>query len=308
MKVQPADGQDESLPRAMTCQALRSLAMASPRSPLGSEHMDGEAAIVVDCLSRKLRGAVKVSAFDSPPQFARERVQVEDATDLLPLVSGTRELYLKLHLATFSSFLRVFYGFCRSSMCSIVFAKHIFRTGGDDADEIVARERRLVAAWLQEKLQAQFSRPIEVTSESASHHGKVLARFAGTEEPSKGWQRFYSTFHIDHKQNTALLEDGVQVNVWMNLSEEPISDYNLGFLARSGHMIKGQQLPNLTQEQLDEVTVRYQAGLRRDQALIFQSTGAAAVVHGCFRYQDVGRLTHAPRYSLEFRLLLRLRP
>ena len=183
---------------------------------------------------------------------------------------------------------------------------YILRTGGDDGDEVVARERRLVAAWLQEKLQAQFSRPIEVTSESASHHGKVLARFAGTEEPSKGWQRFYSTFHIDHKQNTALLEEGVQVNVWMNLSEEPISDYHLGFLARSGHMIEGQQLPYLTEEQLDEVTVRYQAGLRRDQALIFQSTGAEAVVHGCFRYQDVGRLTHAPRYSLEFRLLLRL--
>ena len=44
------------------------------------------------------------------------------------------------------------------------------------------------------------------------------------------------------------------------------------------------------------------------EALIFQSTGAQSVVHGCFRFQDVDQLTHAPRYSLEFRLLLRQLP
>lgn len=43
------------------------------------------------------------------------------------------------------------------------------------------------------------------------------------------------------------------------------------------------------------------------QALIFQSTGAQSVVHGCFRFQDAEQLTHVPRYSLEFRLLLRRR-
>ena len=67
--------------------------------------MDGEAAIVVDCLSRKLRGSVRVSAFESPPQFATERVQVEDAAELLPLVSGTRELYLKPGLLAFAFWL-----------------------------------------------------------------------------------------------------------------------------------------------------------------------------------------------------------
>lgn len=233
---------------------------------------------MVDCLGRKLRGLVKVQPFageggEGPPQFAKERVQVEAADDLLPLITGTKKLYM---------------------------------TGAPAGDEeIICRERTLVAQWLQRKLQPQFETPIEVTSASASHHGKVLARFAGSEEPSKSWQRFYSTFHIDHKQNTASMEEGVQVNVWLNLSEQPISDFNLGFLQRAGCIMAGGELPLLTQEDLEEVTIRYQAELTKDQALIFQSTGAQSVVHGCFRFQDVDQLTHAPRYSLEFRLLLR---
>lgn len=214
-------------------------------------------------------------AFRELPQFAMERVQVESAEDLWPLITGTRELYLK----------------------------------GLDMDEmhssLVARERGCVAAWLQTKLQPQFACPIEVTSESASHHGKVLARFAGAEEPAKTWQRFYSTFHIDHKQNTASIEEGVQVNVWLNLAEEPISDFNLGFLARDGRMVAGQDLPRLSLEDMNDVSVRYQPNLRGDQALIFQSTGADAVVHGCFRFQNAEQVTHSPRFSLEFRVLLR---
>ena len=121
----------------------------------------GEASIVVDCLGRKLRGLVKVQPFageggEGPPQFAKERVQVEAADDLLPLITGTKKLYM---------------------------------TGAPAGDEeIICRERTLVAQWLQRKLQPQFETPIEVTSASASHHGKVLARFAGSEEPSKSWQ------------------------------------------------------------------------------------------------------------------------
>ena len=231
--------------------------------------VDGNSFIVVDCLAQKLRGLVKVFAFRDPPQFVLDRVQIESAEDLWPLIVGTRDLYLN----------------------------------GVGEEAVVVEERGFVAAWLQKKLQPQFAFPIEVTSESASHHGKVLARFAGAEEPSKSWQRFYSTFHIDHKQNTASIEEGVQVNVWLNLAEEPISDFNLGFLAKGEHMISGQDLPQL--DHLGDIRVRYQANLRRDQALIFQSTGANAVVHGCFRFQDAEKLTNSPRYSLEFRVLLR---
>ena len=195
----------------------------------------GEASIVVDCLGHKLRGFVKVHSFQNPPQFAVERVQVESADDLLPLISGTKELYM--------------------TGTQIV---------GDE--EVVSKERRLVAEWLQGKLQPQFEFPIEVTSESASHHGKVLARFAGAEEPSKSWQRFYSTFHIDHKQNSASIEEGVQVNVWLNLTDLPISDFNLGFLERGGKIISGEHLPKLNQEDMEEVMIRYQKELTKKQA------------------------------------------
>ena len=212
--------------------------MTSQGGPPGA----GEASIVVDCLVRKLRGLVKVQPFASAPQFAKERVQVEAAEELLPLITGTSEFYM---------------------------------TGAGAAgagEEIICRERALVAQWLQRKLQPQFEGPIEVTSASASHHGKVLARFAGSEEPSKSWQRFYSTFHIDHKQNTASMEEGVQVNVWLNLSEEPISDFNLGFLQRAGCIMAGGDLPLLTQEDLEEVTIRYQAELTKDQVRILRQT------------------------------------
>ena len=210
----------------------------SPVPRLSPMTSAGEASIVVDCLGRKLRGLVKVQPFagEGPPQFAKERVQVEAADDLLPLITGTRELYM---------------------------------TGAPAGDEeIICRERTLVAQWLQRKLQPQFECPIEVTSASASHHGKALARFAGSEEPSKSWQRFYSTFHIDHKQNTASMEEGVQVNVWLNLSEQPISDFNLGFLQRAGCILAGGELPLLRQEDLEEVIIRYQAELTKDQVRI----------------------------------------
>ena len=176
---------------------------------------------------------VKVKAFRSSPRFAAHRVQVESAEDLLPLIRNTRELYM---------------------------------TGQAVDEDIVSRERTLVAGWLQRKLQVQFDFPIEVTSESASHHGKVLARFAGAEEPSKSWQRFYSTFHIDHKQNSASMEDGVQVNVWLNLGEQAISDFNLGFLEHAGRIMAGIDLPTTTEEELKEVMIRYQAELTRNQA------------------------------------------
>lgn len=189
--------------------------------PLLPEDANGEASIVVDCLVRKLRGFVKVHAFKAPPQFAVQRVQVESADDLLPLIAGTRKLYLTGELRE------------------------------DAQDEVISMERSLVAKWLQGKLQPQFDFPIEVTSESASHHGKVLARFAGTEKPSKSWERFYSTFHIDHKQNTALMEEGVQVNVWLNLADQPISDFNLGFLQHAGRILAGGPCSNATSEGLN---------------------------------------------------------
>ncbi|CAJ1406556.1 unnamed protein product [Effrenium voratum] len=229
------------------------------------------AAITVDCLTRKLRATVRVEAFgEAKPRFAEQRVQLEPSGDLLPLIPRTRAaLY-------------------------------------EDGDVVDAEERALVAHWLQQKLQPQFDFPVEVTAESASHHGKVLPRFAGCEcSPGKNWQRFYSTFHIDHKQNCATMEEGVQVNVWLNLSERPISDFHLGFLEQRGAMLAGKDLPHLTQEDLQEVAVRYQALLGKDEALIFQSTGAMSVAHGSFRFQNEQKLTHEPRYSLEFRLLLR---
>ena len=165
-----------------------------------------------------------------------------------------------------------------------------------DCDVDTAEARANVARWLQGKLQSQFGFPVEVTTDSASHHGKILARYAGTDEPSRNWQRNYTTFHIDHKQNTAGLEDGVQVNVWLNLADEPISDFALGFLELGGSMVAGKDLPSMTQKEVENLTVRYRAGLTKDQALIFQSTGAYSVVHGSFRFEDARKLTSLPRY------------
>lgn len=192
-----------------------------------------------------------------------------------------------------------------------IFAEHRIQVecakeeAAGDVENVSAEERKHLAGWLARKLQPQFAFPIEVTTDSASHHGKVLARYAGTDEPARDWQRHYTTFHIDHKQNAASLGEGVQVNVWLNLMDEPISDFALGFLELDGRMIAGNELPLLTQHEAEQLIVRYKAGLAKDQVLIFQSTGAYSVVHGSFRFQDAEKLTHAPRYSLEFRLLLR---
>ena len=239
--------------------------------------------ITVDCLSRKLRATVRVREFDnSGPIFAEHRIQVECAKDLLPLIEGTRQRYLmRLRCA------------------------ELEEEAAGDVENVSAEERKHLAGWLARKLQPQFAFPIEVTTDSASHHGKVLARYAGTDEPARDWQRHYTTFHIDHKQNAASLGEGVQVNVWLNLMDEPISDFALGFLELDGRMIAGNELPLLTQHEAEQLIVRYKAGLAKDQVLIFQSTGAYSVVHGSFRFQDAEKLTHAPRYSLEFRLLLR---
>ena len=263
---------------------------ATPAGDVGAPD-DEMASITVDCLSRKLRASVKVRQFVCGPTFSEHRVQVECAKDLLPLIEETRIRYLRSAGLTEAGADKMEAAEAGADVAGLA--------GGESA------ERAHVARWLSQKLQPQFPFPIEVTTESASHHGKILARYAGTDEPARDWQRNYTTFHIDHKQNTASLEEGVQVNVWLNLSDEPVSDFALGFLELGGCMIEGKDLPSLTQQEVDQVMVRYRAKLTKDQALIFQSTGAKSVVHGSFRFQDAEKLTQAPRYSLEFRLLLR---
>jgi len=223
-----------------------------------------------------VRASVNVSEFHGSPTFAKHRIQIENTSELLPLVQSTIDL-------------------CMGTLV----------VDEEERNSIFASERRRILGWLHERLQPQFEVPIEVSEGSASHHGKILARFAGVEEPAKFWNRHYTTFHIDHKQNTAELDAGIQVNVWVNLTAKPISDFNLGFLEKAGQIIPGQQLNILKDEDFADVVVRYQPYLTNEHALIFQSTGAMSVIHGCFRFEDAGQLTNEPRHSIEWRFLVR---
>jgi hypothetical protein len=149
---------------------------------------------------------------------------------------------------------------------------------------------------------------------------------AGMQRKTLPLQRPGRAFHID-SDHTEL------VNIWLPLSDAPLSDNQLGFLLDGGsvttrtvttqgdpHRVAageatGSRLLDTAglkrlyaggKEAFAEfergAAVAYKPGMRWGDAIVFRSGGQRAVVHGNFRFDsEGGHRTDAPRRSVEFR-------
>ena len=106
-------------------------------------------------------------------------------------------------------------------------------------------------------------------------------------------------FHIDQEHSDL-------VNIWLPLTSEPLTDFQLGFIRYENQLMNATDWSNVrtklfTGECEKQARVIYPAMLKLGDAIIFRSGGKDAVVHGSFRFDAREKQTDLPRMSMEFR-------
>lgn len=299
----------------------------------------GTSSIKVDCLSRgKIRGSLCMRPFADPPTFRTHRVHlVEDTSSLLPLIEGTIAVCMDIEEGTEKTDAERFALFERErrSIASWVRAElepqfDFPITVEEVSSEDVAKNehinnygdhRQAVRFAGMDRPQRFYGKKDKIFHiDYGRSEGRLLA------EPTAGEE-------MDSYANS------IQVNLWLNLRSAPITDHMLGFLFWEQSSCDGERglrplsgaalahgdkflgelevstVTNPNGEQKEEhdfqgflehnIGIRYQPGLRNDQALLFQATGEEAVVHGCCRFGEPARRTNVPRQSLEYRFIVR---
>jgi hypothetical protein len=300
--------------------------------------------VKVDLLSNgKHRALLPISGFTNPPRFRKDRIHLcEDTSSLWPLIANTVEVCTTPEGVALSD---------------------------EERFEVFASERPAVARWVHTQLRDQFRCAItvsEITEANCPANKAVLndygdhkqaLRYAGMDQPAPFYGKQDPVLHCDYGEVAATVGDGhgVQVNLWLNLRNRPITDFMLGFVVwekgddgggddggddydvegRSAKRVRGKALlgsdgaseaffPTTTtttttsgsggdsaserrrREYLEaSLGLRVWPGMTKGQGLLFQATGAEAVVHGSCRYSDEKSRTREPRTSLEYRFMVR---
>ena len=107
-------------------------------------------------------------------------------------------------------------------------------------------------------------------------------------------------FHIDQEHSDL-------VNIWLPLTSEPLTDFQLGFIRYENQLMDATGLKQMYKENFTlkecekQACVVYPAILKLGDAIVFRSGGKHAVVHGSFRFDAREKQTDLPRMSMEFR-------
>ena len=107
-------------------------------------------------------------------------------------------------------------------------------------------------------------------------------------------------FHIDQEHSDL-------VNIWLPLTCEALTDFQLGFIKYENQLMDATGLKKLYKENLPleeyekHARVVYPCMLKLGDAILFRSGGKEAVVHGSFRFDAPEKQTDLPRMSMEFR-------
>jgi|MDTB01.1.fsa_nt_gb hypothetical protein len=272
----------------------------------------------------KLRLELPLSAFSEPPVFSKNRIHlVQDTSALWPLISGTEKVCMTeegRRLEDHERF-RIF-SLERPAVANWV---HEQLRGEFDKDGYdISVSEITVANCPAEKA--------KTLNDYGDH--KQAVRCAGMDLAAPFYGKQDNLFHCDYGKVTGCMDDkdGVQVNLWLNLLPTAVSDFMLGFIQHEGEkfilkagpfletmdVVMNTNAENETRKtKLEDgkelkaflegvpLGVRVWQGLASGQALLFQSTGAEAVFHGCCRYADPTQQTKVPRMSMEYRFILK---
>ena len=110
-------------------------------------------------------------------------------------------------------------------------------------------------------------------------------------------------FHIDQEHSDL-------VNIWLPLTSEILTDFQLGFIKYENTLLNTIGLKDIYTKDKKFIISEFEKNacliypsvpLHFGYAVIFRSGGENAVVHGSFRFDDIENQTNMPRTSMEWR-------
>ena len=169
----------------------------------------------------------------------------------------------------------------------------------DDSFEMstVKAIKPMLENWLHEQLPlcSKYSLRHLIVRNSHASKGLMNRKQLPVQKPGQ-------FFHIDQEHSDL-------VNIWLPLTSEPLTDFQLGFIKYQGILLNTVGLKEvykkdkktMVKEFEKKAVLEFPSNLSYGHAVIFRSGGKNAVVHGSFRFDGEENQTGSLRTSMEWR-------